>query len=350
MSVEDPDTPSSETGQAVGQPPPPPREAPRFRTPRRWAGWWIPAGIGCGCLFWLAIGLAIVGGLVAIVSSPEAPGPKVALIHVDGVITAGTSGGIFGGGAAGSETIVSRLERARKDDQVKAVVLRINSPGGSAAGSEEVYREIKRVREKKPVYTSMGDVAASGGYYIASACDRVMADGSTITGSIGVIMESSNLSGLLDKLGIEIEVVKSGKFKDMGGPHRSLTPQERQLIQDMIDDTFEQFIEAVSQGRKMPKENVRELATGQVFTGRQAKNLGLVDEIGGLREAVIAAGRAGGIAGEPRVVDYDRRGGLYSLLGEVSSMRRLTASDYDLIADRIIRQLTVPGNQLEGLR
>jgi protease-4 len=280
----------------------------------------------------------------------EPSGPKVALIHVNGVIDSGSSDGIFSSDTAGSEKLVEQLEKARKDSSVKAIVLRINSPGGSAAASEEIYNEILRVRERKPVYASMGDVAASGGYYIAAACNRVYANSATATGSIGVIMESPNLSGLFKKLGVDMQVVKSGKYKDMGNPARPLTSEERQLIQGMIDNTYEQFVTAVSNGRRMPIGKVKSLATGRVYTGQQAKNLGLVDDIGGLRETILAAGKSGGISGEPKVAKYGRQGGLAGLFENKSAARQLTMRDYDVVADMVIRRLTGQGGNLEGIR
>jgi protease-4 len=292
------------------------------------------------------MGLLALGALAL-----RQPSGEIALIPVSGVITTGTgSGGLFGEDGAGSEVIIDRLERARKDDDIQAVVLRIDSPGGSPAASEEIYREIKRVRSIKPVYASMGDVAASGGYYVASACNRIYADNSTITGSIGVIFESTNLSGLFKKLGVNVEVVKSGKYKDIGSPNRPMTPEEKKLIQSMINDTFDQFIDAVSEGRKMPRAKVKSLATGAVFTGRQAKGLGLIDDIGGLRETVVAAARAVGITEEPSIAKYGGGGGLLGITGENAGLRQATERQYDLIADRLFRRLTAPDNSLEGMR
>lgn len=266
------------------------------------------------------------------------------------MITSSSDGGLFSDSSAGSERVVEQLERARKDEAVKAVVIRINSPGGSAAASEEIYKQILIVRKTKPVYASMGDVAASGGYYIASACDRIYANGSTITGSIGVIMEATDLSGLFDKIGVDVQTIKSGKYKDMGSPSRALTPEEKQLIQGMIDDTYQQFVDAVSAGRKMPRARVMELATGRIYTGRQARNLNLVDEIGGLRDAVLAAGKAGGIKGEPVVNKYGRRGGLKGLLSETSVAENLRSRDYALMLDRLLGRFTSEDNSLESLR
>jgi protease-4 len=294
--------------------------------------------------------LIIIPIIVGISGIDRNTGGNIGLIHVDGVINSGTSdGGLFSGSVAGSERLVNLLEKARKDDDIKAVVLRINSPGGSAAASEEIYQEVLRVKKEKPVYASMGDVAASGGYYIAAACDKIYANGATATGSIGVIMESPDMSGLYKKLGIDMQVVKSGKYKDMGNPARALTPEEKQLIQGMINDTYEQFVSAVSNGRKMPTDKVKALATGQIYTGRQAEKLGLIDELGGLRDTVLAAAKAGGISGEPEVKKYGK-GGFSSLFDDEASTQKFNSNDLDMLTDMVIRKLTQQGSNLEGIR
>jgi protease IV len=293
------------------------------------------------------LGIAIIG----VMARGGGIGEKIAVVDVQGVITTGSdSGGLFSETGAGSDSIISALERAKKDRDVKAVVLRIDSPGGSPAASEEIYQEIIRVKAFKPVYASMGDVAASGGYYVASPCDQIYADKATITGSIGVIFESTDLSGLFKKLGVDMQVVKSGKFKDIGSSNRPMTPEEKQLIQAMINDTFDQFIQAVSDGRHMKKERVRELATGAVYTGRQAKKLGLIDEIGGFRETISAVAVRVGLCGEPVVVNYSRKGGILSILDERTGMQRTTSRDYDAIADGILRRLASSTDSAKGMR
>ncbi|MDO8683759.1 MAG: signal peptide peptidase SppA [Armatimonadota bacterium] len=265
-----------------------------------------------GCLPWLIItGIFFVLLIVCATGLYNKPsyggGNKIALIHITGVVTAGEGGDGLFGSVAGSEGIVDQLERARNDDSIKAVVLRINSPGGSPSGSQEVYDEIMRLRrDGKVVVTSVGDLAASGGYFIAAASDKIYANGSSITGSIGVITETADMSKLFQKIGIDHEVLKTGKYKDMGSNLRKLTPEEKQIMNAMLDDIFRQFIRAVSLGRKMPESEVRKLATGRVFTGRQAEKLGLIDTIGGLQEAIKGAAREAGISGEPKVVEYGR--------------------------------------------
>ena len=296
-------TPQAEPPSGGSQTPPPRRQRPiRFNT-RPGRGCLIAALIFIGLPFLLLI----IAGIIGAVSGAK---PKIALIHVEGVITAGRGGGLpLGSREAGSEYLIKQLEQARKDENVKGIILRINSPGGSAAGSQEIYDEILRVRKaKKPVYVSMGDVAASGGYHIAAAANKIYANTATATGSIGVIFETTEFSQLAKRLGIESNVVKSGKFKDMGSPFRPLTPAERQIVQNMINDIFDQFLDAVSTGRNIPKAKVREMATGQVYTGRQAKQLKLVDELGGLQETVAAIGKATGLGSEPKIASYDKSG------------------------------------------
>jgi protease-4 len=276
-------------------------------------------------------------------------GKHIALIRVSGVITGGgSSSDFFGGSTSGSEDIIDQLERARKNDRAKAIIIRIDSPGGSAAASEEVWNEIMRVRKSKPVYTSMGDVAASGGYYIASACDRIFADYNTLTGSIGVIFSLADMSELYRKIGYRPEVVKSGKYKDIGSAARPLTPDERALLQGMIDSVYDKFLTSVAEGRRMKIEKIKPVADGRLFTGNQALKLKLVDEIGGLRDATRAAARRVGITGEPELVEY-RRKGLFDMLMSSSSeatANRLQEEAARRMAEEILRR----GRDIEGIR
>jgi protease-4 len=197
---------------------------------------------------------------------------------------------------------VEALDRFRRQDNTVAVVLRIESPGGAVAPSQELYDAVWRLRESKPVIASLGNVAASGGYYVASAANRIYADPGTITGSIGAIMSIAQYATLADKVGVREEVVKSGRFKDTGHPLRPMDPEERALLQGMVDDVLGQFVDAVARGRKMEPARVRELADGRIYSGAQAKAVGLVDDLGGLADATRAAWEQGGQTGEPRVV------------------------------------------------
>lgn len=330
----------------VPPPPPPPANGRR----RSWL-WVIPVSLGIGCLPWVILGMLLFGWMIRGLSGvSDYGGRHIALIRVSGIITAGKSeSGLFSGATCGSDDLVEQLERARKNDGAKAIVLRINSPGGSPAGSEEVYRELMRIRRSgKPVYVSMADVAASGGYYIACASDRIYADASTLTGSIGVIWSVDDMSGLYKKIGFNPQVVKSGKYKDMGSPNRPLTPDERALMQGIIMDTYGQFVDAVADGRHMPVAEVKKIADGRVFTGQQAKKVKLVDRVGGMHETVLAAARAGGISGEPKVVEYRRRSSFSDLLG-AESERASNAAKQEITRQMLDRLLDNKGSS-SGLR
>lgn len=230
-------------------------------------------------------------------------GEKVAIVEISGVILS-------------SEEALDQLKKHEKDPSIKAIVVRIESPGGAVVPAQEIYEEVKRIREKKSkvVLASMGNAAASGGYYIACGAEKIVANPGTITGSIGVIMETANLEGLLKKVGVESVVVKSGKFKDAGTPLREMTPEERSVIQGVIDDVHAQFIDAVAQGRKMDRAQVAKLADGRIYSGRQAKELGLVDELGTLNDAIKTAASMAGIKGEPHVVKEEKKRSMLEFL------------------------------------
>ncbi|HEX2499889.1 MAG TPA: signal peptide peptidase SppA [Methylomirabilota bacterium] len=199
------------------------------------------------------------------------------------------------------------LEKAEGDAQVRAVVLRINSPGGTVTASDILYHEIMRFKERRkvPVVASILDVGASGGYYVALAADRILAHPTTVTGSIGVLMLTVNAGGLLEKIGVSASYVKSGEFKDMGSPFRSLRPEERTLFQDLIDRFYGRFVELVARSRKLDEARVRAFADGRIYTANQALDLGLIDQIGYLEDAITAARSAAGL-GEASVVTYHR--------------------------------------------
>ncbi len=222
-------------------------------------------------------------------SNQFALGDKVGVVEVLGVITS-------------SSAIIEQLHEYRDDASIKAVVLRVDSPGGGVGPSQEIHDEVRLLQDIKPVVVSMGSAAASGGYYVAAPAELIIANPGTITGSIGVIMEFTNFQDLLEKIGLRSQVVKSGQHKDIGSPVRPMTDEDRAILQAMIDDVHSQFIEAVAAGRDLPAEKVRELADGRIFTGRQASELGLVDELGGLQVAIRRAAELGGIDGEPHVV------------------------------------------------
>ena len=243
-------------------------------------------------MFLVALAVTALIGVVAVLSfvGGDRPlfGKTVAVVELRGVIQ------------DASET-VETLDRLRHQDGTVAVVLRVDSPGGAVAPSQEIYDEIWRLREQKPVVASLGSVAASGGYYVASAANRILADPGTITGSIGAIMAVPYYAPLADKVGFSEEKVKSGRFKDTGDPLRRLNPDERALLQGMVDDVLGQFVDAVARGRKMPAARVRALADGRIYSGSQALAAGLVDQLGGLQDATRVAWQDAGQSGEPRV-------------------------------------------------
>ena len=224
--------------------------------------------------------------------NPGAGGSEViALIHVEGMILGSATGStILGEPVADSLTLCDQLYEARDDARVKAVVLRINSPGGSAAASDEIFRAVMAVRAKKPVVVSMSDVAASGGYYIASAGNYLFASASTLTGSIGVIFQLYNWEELAKKVGVQSQTLTAGAYKDIGSPWRDMTPKEREMLEALLKETHDQFIKAVDEGRdNLDEAQVRALATGMIYTGLSAQRAGLVDGIGGLHDALAKA-------------------------------------------------------------
>jgi len=223
-------------------------------------------------------------------------GDKVAVIRIEGIIL-------------DSRETIEELRHYRDNPSVKAIVLRIDSPGGAVVPSQEIFAEVRKTRAegKMKVVTSMGNVAASGGYYIAAATDRIVANPGTLTGSIGVIMELANVKGLLEKFGVQSVVIKSGRHKDMASPFRAMTPEDRALLQTVLDDVHAQFIDAVATGRSLQLEQVKTLADGRIFTGKQAQTVNLVDELGDLHDAIQLAARLVGISGEPRVIETHKR-------------------------------------------
>ena len=246
----------------------------------------------------LIVGAFAAAGLALVrrASSPASPlipsRAKVGVVPIEGVI----------GLDVQSKNVIEQLEKFRKNPAVKAIVVRISSPGGSVGPSQEIYDKIREISKEKKTVASMGDVAASGGLYVACGASKIVANPGTITGSIGVIIEFPNWQKLADKIGITQAVIKSGEFKDIGNPNRPLTEAEKALLQGVIDDVYHQFLQAVSTGRGMGREKVEPYADGRIFSGRQAKRLGFVDELGGLETAVRLAGKLAGIKGEPAVV------------------------------------------------
>ncbi|MEE8109473.1 MAG: signal peptide peptidase SppA [bacterium] len=245
-------------------------------------------------LVWGLVALLLVVGLSNYLTQGKLVGrasKRVALLRIQGpILTAGK--------------LVHQIERYGKDSSVRSLVVLVNSPGGGVAASQEIYHALLRFRERdKAVVTSMEGVAASGGYYVALASNKIFANAGTITGSIGVILQVGNVEGLLKKVGLKFEVIKSGKHKDIGSPLRPMTPEDRAVVRQLIEDAYNQFVRAVSEGRDIPVERVRTIADGRIFSGERAKRLGLVDEVGTLNDAIREAGRLGGIPGYPVVFE-----------------------------------------------
>lgn len=264
---------------------------------------------GCGVILasmaLLAVVTLLAGALLT--GAGKSRKPCIGVVNVSGVIQGGGQGGIFSEASAGSGSVVSALKRGLEDKNIKAIVIRINSPGGTAAASQEIYAQVLKMRGSKPIIVSMGDVAASGGYYVASAADTIFANPATLTGSIGVRMGWINFKELLEKYGVKGVTIKAGKYKDMGSPFRDLTKEEEKIFTRSVDNIHNQFIRDVAAGRRMKIVDVRKLATGEIFTGEQALSNGLVDRIGGYEDAISFAARKAKIKGEPEVRDLSRQ-------------------------------------------
>ncbi len=250
--------------------------------------------------------LVILSVIFAMLHKDIPIGNRIALIRIEGIIL-------------DSQETIDELKEYVEDSTVKAIVLRIESPGGAVAPAQEIYKELRKAVEKKKVLVSMGSVAASGGYYIASPATRIIANPGTLTGSIGVIMEIPNIEGLMNKLGIKTEVVKSGSYKDIASIFRGIKKEEKEILQGVLDNVHEQFILAVAEGRNMSAEDVKKFADGRVFTGEQALKTGLVDELGNLQDTFHTAAKLVGIKGEPVIISKRKRFSLIDLIkGSVS--------------------------------
>ena len=222
-------------------------------------------------------------------------GARIGIIEAKGTIGEGGPTGIE------ADKIVKLLKKYEKDDDIRAIVIRVDSPGGAVAPSQEIHDAIKRVKARKKVVVSMGNLAASGGYYISAPADKIFAEPGTLTGSIGVIFMHFNVRRLLETVKIEETTLKSGKYKDTLSPFRAVQDTDREEIQGISDDVYGQFVKAVAEGRNLPEARVREIAEGRIYTGRRAKELKLVDELGGMDDAVAAAWQMAGQTGEPKL-------------------------------------------------
>ncbi len=244
-------------------------------------------------------------------------GAKVAVVNLTGTIIS-------------SREIVSTLQTLAKNKSVKAILLRVNSPGGGVAASQEIFEEVESIRDSvKPIVVSMGSLAASGGYYVSCGATRIVANPGTITGSIGVIAMFPNYAKLMEKLGLQMDVIKSGKYKDSGSPFRQMTEQDKKYFQGVVEDSYDQFLNAVAKERKLPIDNLKKFADGRVFTGAQALKLGLVDTLGSFEDAIKIAAKLGGIKGEPVVVEAKKPRTLADLIfGDMFSRLHIFEKDF----------------------
>lgn len=286
----------------------------RENTEERKSYFWLKAIAG----FYL---VSMLLGLIYVVRMPKVkvPGQKevarfvtsmrtkngVGVVEVFGPIYQRSSRSVWIIGE--TRNIANQIRKLADKKEVKAVLLDINSPGGTVSSIQDIYATILRVKKKtkKPFVARIGDVAASGGYYIAAACDKIISNPGSITGSIGVIFQAANYEGLMKKIGLEAETIKSGKYKDIGSPVREMTSDERELLQKMIDDAYAQFLDAVSKGRNIPGEKLKnDIADGRIYTGRQAMEVGLVDEMGDFQVALNAAGKMAKLGANPRIIKH----------------------------------------------
>jgi len=255
------------------------------------------------CLVIVALisGLIIISLLLTFLQKDVMVRERIGLIRVEGPILS-------------SKDTIDEIKAFRKDKSIKAIVLRVDSPGGAVAPSQEIYEEIKKTVKEKPVVVSMGAIAASGGYYIAAPASKIVANPGTLTGSIGVIMEIPNIKGLMDKIGIKREVIKSGRYKDMASIFKDMEPEQRKILQAVLDEVHEQFIKAVAEGRGLPLERVRQIADGRIFTGSQAFEIRLIDKLGNIEDAIDVAKELADIKGEPEIVSKKERFSFIDLL------------------------------------
>jgi len=281
------------------------------------------------CLFmfmalaWIAIQSGRSGNVIG-----RAGGDRVGVVEVTGVI-------------ADSKTTLRELREFGEDPRIRAIVVRIDSPGGAVGPSQEIFEAMRRMQKRKHVLSSMGSIAASGGFYIAMGGEKVFANPGTLTGSIGVISEFPNVSGLLKWAGVDMRTITAGKLKDAGSPFREMTSEERSYFQSMLEDVHGQFIGAVAESRKLPAEEVRKVADGRVFTGRKAKDLKLVDELGGLQDAAREAGKLAGLRGEPTIEYPTKERPLFrAIFGDEAQ------SLVHALSNRAAEVLSAPGPQL----
>ena len=259
----------------------------------------------------LAVMVLLAVGSTLLPDRWKSPSGEIALVRIQGMLM-------------DSQNIVRQLSNYRHNPNVRGIVLRIDSPGGAVAPAQEIYSEIMKLRaDHKTVYASMGTVAASGGYYIACAADYVLANPGTLTGSIAAVMVFSNIEELANKIGVKPVIIKSGKYKDVGSPLRAMNPEERKLLQNVVDDVHQQFVQAVAKGRGLSVSEVNEIADGRIMTGQQALKLKLIDEIGGLEKTLELLAKKIGVEGRPKVIEEKEKTPFFDWLLQSSLSSRL---------------------------
>ena len=259
----------------------------------------------------LAVMVLLAVGSTLLPDRWKSPSGEIALVRIQGMLM-------------DSQNIVRQLSNYRHNPNVRGIVLRIDSPGGAVAPAQEIYNEIMKLKaDHKTVYASMGTVAASGGYYIACAANYVLANPGTLTGSIAAVMAFSNIEALTDKIGVKPIIIKSGKYKDVGSPLRGMKPEERKLLQSVVDDVHQQFVQAVAKGRGLSVSEVKEIADGRIMTGQQALKLKLIDELGGLEKTIELLAKKIGVEGRPKVIEEKEKTPFFDWLLQSSLSSRL---------------------------
>lgn len=289
----------------------------------------------CSCAVLTVAGIAGLGVLGSSSSvSSTGSGDAVAVVEVEGTISSGDKEDYATGAVSG--TVIDDLRQASEDVSVKAIVLRVDSPGGTVTGSAQIYEALLAM--EKPVVVSMGGVAASGGYYVSAPADFIYARPDTVTGSLGVIMTLYNAEELIDEIGVDVITITSGPNKSMGGTWDELTPDQREIFEQFIDESYNDFVQIVADGRGLDVERVRELADGRIYSGRQAVDNGLADGLGNLNDAIQKAADLGGITGTPRIIEYQHIPPFEQILFGISS--RIAAGEADQIIETISKFTT----------
>lgn len=284
-------------------------------------GFLLPA---CSCAVLLLAGIfgaASLGSGATNVNS-SGSGDAVAIVRIEGVITSGDGDDLP---TANSGRVLADLEAAAADDAVKAIVLRVDSPGGTVTGSAQIHEAL--VEFEKPIIVSMVGIAASGGYYVSAPADYIFARPDTVTGSLGVVLTLYNAENLLDEIGVDVIAITSGPNKTIGSFWEELTPEQRDIFEASINESYDEFVDVIASGRDLPEARVVDIADGRIYTGRQALELDLVDELGNFDDAINKAAQLGGITGEPNIIEYERLPGLGQFLNTFSANFTQTPSE-----------------------